>query len=91
MSITVTCPNGHLLHVEDKHAGRSGKCPHCHFLVHVPKPGQVLEDEILAIIEPPAVARPRQRPVRSRRNATIRRPQTLLRISRKRAKLILCR
>jgi len=53
MSITVTCPNGHVLHVEDKHAGRSGKCPHCHALVHVPKPGQVLEHEILAIVKPP--------------------------------------
>jgi anti-anti-sigma factor len=53
MSITVTCPTGHILHVDDKHAGRSGRCPHCHALVHVPKPGQVLEDEILAIVEPP--------------------------------------
>ena len=53
MSITVTCPTGHLLHVEDKYAGRSGRCPHCHALVHVPKPGQVSEEEILAIVEPP--------------------------------------
>jgi len=53
MSITVTCPNGHFLHVEDKLAGRSGRCPHCHALVHVPKPGQVLEDEILAVVKPP--------------------------------------
>ena len=53
MSITVTCPTGHVLHVDDKCAGRAGKCPHCHALVHVPKPGQFLEEEILAIVEPP--------------------------------------
>lgn len=53
MSITVTCPTGHVLHVDDRHAGHSGKCPYCHLLVHVPKPGQVLEDEILSIVKPP--------------------------------------
>ena len=53
MSISVTCPTGHVLHVDDKHAGLSGRCPYCHALVHVPKPGQILEDEILAIVEPP--------------------------------------
>ena len=52
MSITVTCPSGHLLHLEEKYAGRSGKCPHCHALVHVPKPGQIHEEEILAILDP---------------------------------------
>ena len=58
MSIAVTCPTGHVLHVDDKYAGRSGKCPYCHALVHVPKPGQILEEEILAIVEPPDSHRP---------------------------------
>jgi len=53
MPIIVTCPTGHVLHIDDKHAGRSGRCPHCHALVHVPKLGQVPEDEILTVVEPP--------------------------------------
>jgi anti-anti-sigma factor len=64
MSITITCPRGHVLHVEDKYAGRSGKCPHCHALVHVPKPGQVLEAEILAVVEPPGATTHSEQPGR---------------------------
>jgi anti-anti-sigma factor len=64
MSIAVTCPTGHVLHVEDKYAGRSGKCPYCHAFVHVPKPGQILENEILAIVEPPGGTVVSERPDR---------------------------
>ena len=53
MWITVTCSMGHVLHVEDKHVGRSGRCPHCHVLVHVPKSGEFLEEEILAVVVAP--------------------------------------
>ncbi len=65
MPITVTCPTGHVLHVDDKHAGRSGRCPYCYAFVQVPKPGQILEDEILAVFESPgatcpSTARPEQ-------------------------------
>ena len=58
MAITVTCLRGHVLHLDEKYAGRSGRCPHCHVLVHVPKPGQTFEDEILAILEPPEASWP---------------------------------
>lgn len=46
MSIEVRCLQGHLLHVKDKYAGKSGLCPHCHSRVNVPfvlGPDDVLE------------------------------------------------
>jgi anti-anti-sigma factor len=64
MAIKVTCPTGHVLHVDDKHAGRSGKCPYCQALVHVPKPGELREEEILAIVEPPPASRPSPAPAK---------------------------
>ncbi len=36
MSIAVTCPSGHQLLVADNMAGKSGRCPFCREIVHVP-------------------------------------------------------
>ena len=36
MLIEVRCPNGHLLHVKEKHAGKTGACPRCSAPVRVP-------------------------------------------------------
>jgi anti-anti-sigma factor len=36
MLIEVRCPNGHLLHVKEKHAGKMGACPRCSAPVRVP-------------------------------------------------------
>ena len=36
MTILVRCPNGHVLHIKEKHAGKSGLCPHCHARIDVP-------------------------------------------------------
>jgi anti-anti-sigma factor len=36
MLIEVRCPNGHLLHVKEKHAGKIGACPRCSAPVRVP-------------------------------------------------------
>ena len=41
MPIEVRCPNGHVLHVKRRHAGKIGICPHCCAPVRVPVPGQV--------------------------------------------------
>lgn len=35
--ILVFCPVGHRIHVQDRHAGRIGKCPQCKNLFFVPK------------------------------------------------------
>jgi ribosomal protein L40E len=48
MSIEVTCPNGHVLRVKDKYAGKSGLCPHCQSEVYVPL--TTSDDEILDIL-----------------------------------------
>ena len=49
MVIKVRCPNGHLLKVKEKHAGRMGACPRCSAPVRVPRPGQIDRDEPLAV------------------------------------------
>jgi len=36
MAIQVKCPNGHVLKVKDKYAGKSGLCPRCHARIDVP-------------------------------------------------------
>lgn len=36
MAIQVRCPNGHVLQIKEKHAGKSGLCPHCHARIDVP-------------------------------------------------------
>jgi hypothetical protein len=50
MPIRVTCPNGHLLRVKDRHAGQMGLCPFCRARVEVPQPNGGVEDEVLAIL-----------------------------------------
>lgn len=40
MPIAVQCPNGHLLHVKSKHAGKIGICPRCSAPVVVPQLGE---------------------------------------------------
>jgi hypothetical protein len=41
MSITFICRAcGHHLSVADEMAGKSGKCPHCHTPLRVPRPAQ---------------------------------------------------
>jgi anti-anti-sigma factor len=40
MPIAVRCPNGHMLHVKTKHAGKIGICPHCSAPVVVPQVGE---------------------------------------------------
>lgn len=50
MSIRVTCPNGHELKVKSSLAGKSGLCPFCRALVHVPVPKDPLEDSILDML-----------------------------------------
>ncbi len=62
MAIRVTCPNGHLLKVKDKHAGKSGYCPHCHARVQVPTQEPISDDEILGIMGPPPAAEPDKYP-----------------------------
>jgi hypothetical protein len=51
MSIKCQCSNGHVLHVKDSLAGKSGLCPHCRVRVNVPDPrADVSEDVILGIL-----------------------------------------
>lgn len=56
MLIEVRCPNGHLLHVKEKHAGKIGACPRCSAPVRVPSSGQVQGDGRLGV--PPEHPRP---------------------------------
>jgi anti-anti-sigma factor len=62
MAIKVTCPNGHVLDVKDKYAGKSGLCPLCRARVEVPQPEQVSDDEVLAILGPPKAPPPTPTP-----------------------------
>ena len=48
MFIEVRCPNGHVLHVKEKYAGKMGACPRCSAPVRVPLAGQVHGDDPLA-------------------------------------------
>jgi len=52
MAIKLVCPNGHVLKVPDKLAGKSGLCPVCRARVVVPQPGPdaLSEDAILGIL-----------------------------------------
>ncbi|MFZ1933076.1 MAG: STAS domain-containing protein [Thermoguttaceae bacterium] len=45
MLIEVRCPNGHVLHVKEKHAGKMGTCPHCSAPVRVPLAGEAYRDD----------------------------------------------
>jgi hypothetical protein len=52
MSIPVVCPNGHALKVKENLAGKSGLCPVCRAIVHVPQAErkELSEDAILGIL-----------------------------------------
>ena len=54
MSIEVTCPNGHVLHVKDKYGGKAGLCPHCRSRVNVPAPApapaHMSDDDIVNLV-----------------------------------------
>jgi anti-anti-sigma factor len=57
MHIEVRCPNGHVLHVKEKYAGKIGICPRCSAPVRVPLAAQITPDEpgsIRSIHQPPA-------------------------------------
>jgi anti-anti-sigma factor len=56
MLIVVRCPNGHVLHVKDKHAGRMGVCPRCSAPIRVPLPDQAHGDDRIGVV--PASQRP---------------------------------
>jgi anti-anti-sigma factor len=47
MLIEVKCPNGHVLHVKDKYAGKIGACPRCSAPVRVPFPSQIAGNDRL--------------------------------------------
>jgi hypothetical protein len=51
MSIKVKCPNGHVLNVKNRFAGKSGRCPFCQATVSVPKPSLVIDDDALAKLD----------------------------------------
>ena len=50
MPIEVVCPNGHLLKVKDKYAGKSGLCPHCQAPLLVPAPRADDEDDSIELV-----------------------------------------
>ena len=54
MSIRVVCPNGHLLKIKSKYAGKSGLCPICKGRIVVPKPepDTLSEDSIMDVLDP---------------------------------------
>jgi len=58
MAIEVRCPNGHVLKVKDRFAGKSGLCPRCKARVEVPKPSAVTDEEILDVLGPPPPPEP---------------------------------
>jgi uncharacterized paraquat-inducible protein A len=53
--ISVTCANGHCLRLNDKYAGKSGRCPYCHVRVEVPANDGAFEDEVLKIVGSPSI------------------------------------
>lgn len=71
MWIRLDCPNGHPVKVEEKYAGRMGRCPMCGVKVLIPQPEHVdlSEDAILDILGPsssPAPAAPLASPAPAR-------------------------
>jgi hypothetical protein len=55
--IQLDCPNGHPLKVDDRFAGKMGRCPACGVKVRIPLPGiaadqDLSEDSILDLIGP---------------------------------------
>ena len=69
MSISIKCPQGHVLKVKDEFAGKSGLCPHCHCRVFVPMPvhshtsARISDDEILGLLGQPERVEPEPPPV----------------------------
>jgi hypothetical protein len=65
MWIRLDCPNGHPVKVEEKYAGRMGRCPACGVKVRIPEAdGRDLSEEaILDILGPSAPAAPEPLPV----------------------------
>ena len=53
MSIQVSCPNGHVLRVKDRFAGKSGYCPRCRAKVRVPRRCSFSEDDVISVLGPP--------------------------------------
>ncbi len=68
MSITVNCPNGHVLKVKNELAGKSGLCPYCRARVDVampartPKKPPITDDDILGLLGPPYKVAPEPPP-----------------------------
>jgi hypothetical protein len=54
MSIEVRCPNGHVLKIKDKYAGKTGLCPLCKDRVVISVPERLTENDILQLIGAPA-------------------------------------
>lgn len=54
MAISVTCPNGHALKVQESLAGKIGLCPKCRARVRVPaiRRDELSEDTILDFLGP---------------------------------------
>ena len=50
MAIEVHCPNGHVLKVKDKYAGKSGFCPLCEGRVRITVPRGLTDDDIMQFI-----------------------------------------
>lgn len=53
MLIEVRCPNGHVLHVKGKHAGKMGACPRCSAPIRVPVPTQTFDEAAAEIVFAP--------------------------------------
>src|SRR5881394_3663104 len=47
MWVQVTCPNGHVLRVQSKYAGKTGTCPDCKQQVMVPDLTEIIAMETL--------------------------------------------
>jgi len=62
MAIKLVCPNGHVLKVPEKLAGKTGLCPVCRARVVVPRPGPnaLSEEAILGILGTHTPRRPSQ-------------------------------
>lgn len=56
MPIRIRCPNGHLLEVKQKYAGRVGLCPRCHVRVRVPTLDELYDEQIIAVLDRPRPA-----------------------------------
>ena len=69
MTLTVNCPNGHVLKVKDECAGKTGRCPHCQAQVTVPLRQGLSDDNVMGFMERP---RPPQPPRDAGRTAACR-------------------